>query len=231
MRVRADQSSRTPSIEVQGALLEGAERLLERGGAEALSVRRMAAEAGVAPMGVYNRFGGKHGVLDALLARGFDELDAALAAGGDPDPLGALADAARRYRSFAKSRPALYGLMFDRAIPGWQPSPAALAHAAASFGRLAGHVSRAMAAGALADGDPAEVAQRLWSASHGAVSLELRGIGFVDGIDAHHELLVQTLLRGLAPARQRRSRSGPAHAPGHPQPPRTSPAANSSGRE
>ncbi len=231
MRVRADPSGRTPSIEVEGALLEGAERLLERGGAEALSVRRMAAEAGVAPMGVYNRFGGKHGMLDALLARGFDELDAALAAGGDPDPLGALADATRRYRSFAKTHPALYGLMFDRAIPGWRPSPAALAHAAAPFGRLADHVSRAMAAGALADGDPAEVAQRLWSASHGAVSLELRGIGFVNDIDAHHELLAQTVLRGLSSARQRRPRSGPAHAPRHGQPPRTSPATNSSRRE
>lgn len=228
--MRPDSSSRTPSIEVEGALLEGAERLLERGGVDALAVRRIAAEAGVAPMGVYNRFGGKHGVLDALLARGFDELDATLAAADDPDPLGALADAARRYRSFAKTHPALYGLMFDRAIPGWQPSPAALAHAAASFGRLAGHVSKAMAAGALAGGDPAEVAQQLWSASHGAVSLELRGIGFVDDIDAHHELLIHALLRGLSPARQRRPRSGPAHAPRHSQPPRVSPDTNSSRR-
>jgi AcrR family transcriptional regulator len=209
-------SGRTPSLDVEGVLLEGAERLLERVGIGALSVRRMAAEAGVAPMGVYSRFGGKHGVLDALLAQGFDELDAALAAVNDPDPLGALADAARRYRAFAKTHPALYGLMFDRGIPGWQPSPAALAHSAASFGRLTGHVSNAMTAGALAASDPAEVAQRLWSASHGVVSLELRGIGFVDDIDAHHELVVQTMLTGLSSAGQRRSRSGwaPRPAPG-----------------
>lgn len=102
----------------------------------------------------------------------------------DPDPLGALAGAAQRYRCFAKTHPDPYGLIFDRAIPGWQPFAAALAYAAASFGRLAGHVPKVMAAGALAGGDPAEVAQRLWSAFHGVVSLELRGIGFVDDIDA-----------------------------------------------
>jgi AcrR family transcriptional regulator len=219
--VAADSPSRTPSVEVKGALLQAAELLLERGGVAALSVRRMAIEAGVAPQGVYSRFGGKRGVLDALLARGFDELDATLGAVDDPDPLGALAGAALRYRSFAKTHPALYGLMFDRAVPGWQPSPAALARAAAPFGRLTGHVSTAMAAGALAGGDPAEVAQRLWSASHGVVSLELRGIGFVDDIDAHHERVVQTLLKGLSPARQQQSRSGPARAPRHGQLPET----------
>lgn len=214
-----EPTSRTPALEVEGALLEGAERLLEREGVDGLTVRRMATEAGVAPMGVYSRFGGKRGVLDALLARGFDQLAAALDAVEDLDPLGALAEAARRYRSFAKRHPALYGLMFDRAIPGWQPSPGALSHAAASFGQLARHVSTAMAAGALAEGDPAEVAQRLWSASHGVVSLELRGLGFVADIDTHHEWLIQSLLTGLAHPLRRptlRGASSPLpRAPGH----------------
>ncbi len=180
-------------------MLEGAERLLERHGVDGLTVRRMAAEASVAPMGVYSRFGGKHGVLDALLARGFDQLAAALDVVEDEDPLDALAEAARRYRSFAKRHPALYGLMFDRAIPGWQPSPSALGHAGAPFKLLVRHVSLAIAAGALAEGDPVEVAQRVWSASHGVVSLELRGLGFIADIDTHYELLIQSLLTGLVP--------------------------------
>lgn len=195
--MRTEPTSRTPALEVEGALLEGAERLLDRHGVDGLTVRRMAAEASVAPMSVYSRFGGKHGVLDALLARGFDQLAAALDAVEGQDPLDALAEAARRYRSFAKRHPALYGLMFDRAIPGWQPPPSALGHAGAPFGLLVRHVSLAMAAGALAEGDPVEVAQRVWSASHGVVSLELRGLGFVDDIDTHYELLIQSLLTGL----------------------------------
>jgi AcrR family transcriptional regulator len=196
--VRTEPASRTPSLEVETALLEGAERLLESQGVGALTVRQMAAEAGVAPMGVYNRFGGKAGVLDALTARGFDQLAATLDAIEETEPLEALAEAARRYRRFAKARPSLYGLMFDRAIPGWQPSPKAVSRAAESFGRLVGYVTRAMAARAIAPGDATEIAQRLWSASHGVVSLELRGLGFVADVDTHHELLVQSLLAGFA---------------------------------
>ncbi len=211
--------SRTPTLEVEGALLEGAERLLERNGVDGLTVRRMAAEASVAPMGVYSRFGGKHGVLDALLARGFDQLAAELDAVADQDPLGALAEAARRYRSFAKRHPALYGLMFDRAIPGWQPSPSALGHAGAPFGLLVRQVSLAMAAGALAGGDPVEVAQRLWSASHGVVSLELRGLGFVADVDAHYELLMQSLVTGLVDPLRR-----PTPGAASPKLPRTRPS-------
>ena len=219
LNMSPEPTSRTPALEVEGALLEGAERLLERHGAAGLTVRRMAAEAGVAPMGVYSRFGGKRGVLDALLARGFDQLAAALDAAEESDPLGALAGTARRYRSFAKEHPALYGLMFDRAIPGWQPSPGALGHAAASFGRLARRVSTAMATGALAEGDPDEVAQRLWSASHGVVSLELRGLGFIADIDTHYDLLIQSLLAGLAHPPHR-----PAPGGGSPPLPRPRPS-------
>src|SRR5260370_13179898 len=131
----------------------------------------MAAEAGVAAMGVYNRFGGKAGVLDALTARGFDQLAAILDAIEETEPLEALAEAARRYRRFAKEHPSLYGLMFDRAIPGWQPSPKAVSHAAESFSRLVGYVARAMAARAIAPADAPEIAQRLWSASHRAAPL------------------------------------------------------------
>ncbi|MGH3855747.1 MAG: TetR/AcrR family transcriptional regulator, partial [Pseudonocardiaceae bacterium] len=53
-----------------------AERLLNH--LNALAVRDIAARAGVAPMGVYNRFGSKDGILNALLQQGFDELAAAV---------------------------------------------------------------------------------------------------------------------------------------------------------
>ena len=57
-----------------------------------------------------------------------------------------------------------------------------------------------MDAGVIAEGDATEMAQRMWSACHGEVSLELRGIGFVDDVDAHHQALLATLQRGLKPA-------------------------------
>jgi AcrR family transcriptional regulator len=193
--------TRTPSADVEQALLAAAERLLEAEGVDALSVRRIAAEAGVAPMGVYNRFGGKDGVLNALLVRGFDDLDGALTDIEESDPLRVLATTGRRYRGFAKAHPAMYALMFDRGVPGWEPSPEALEHSAASFGRVVTYVRQAMATGAIIQDDDVEVAQRLWSACHGAVSLELRGLGFVEDLDAHHERLIDTMLAGLSAPR------------------------------
>ncbi len=61
--------TRTPSRDLEVALVDAAERVLVRDGPEAVTVRAVAVEAGVAPMGVYNRFGGKDGLVDELLER------------------------------------------------------------------------------------------------------------------------------------------------------------------
>lgn len=192
--------SRTPSLHVEDALVDAAERILASGGPEALSVRRIAAEAGVAPMSVYNRFGGKNGIVEQLFIRGFDELRAAARAVDEADPRAALVACGEAYWAFAKSRPATYAVMFDRAVPGFEPSADAWAHASEAFGEVVAHVRRAMAAGVVAAGDPVDVAQQLWAALHGLVSLELRSLGFVADVDAHRHRLFTTLLRGLAPA-------------------------------
>ena len=67
---------RTPSADIERELLAAAEAVLVRDGPGGLTVRAVASEAGIAPMGVYNRLGGKDGLVDALLIRGFDRLRA-----------------------------------------------------------------------------------------------------------------------------------------------------------
>ena len=180
-------------------MVAAAERLLERHGPSALTVRRMAAEAGVAPMGVYNHFGGKDGVIERLFVRGFDKLREAFADIPTGDPVEDLVEAGRRYRSNALAHPGTYSIMFDRAVPGFEPSRTAKAHALASFDGLVGLVRRAMDLQALLPGDPVGVAQQLWSLCHGHVSLELRGIGFVRDVEALQEAAQRAHLRGLAP--------------------------------
>lgn len=191
--------SRTPSADVERSLVDAAERLLEADGPSALTVRRIAAEAGVSPMGVYNHFGGKDGVVEALYHRGFDQLRDAFAAVGSDDPLADVAEACRRYRAFALGHPTTYAVLFERAVPDFEPSDEAKAHAHASFAELVRLVQRAMDSGVLADGDATVAAQHIWSAGHGLVSLELRGMGFVADRDAQADALTETLLRGLAP--------------------------------
>lgn len=194
----ARNSGRTPSRDVSEALVEAAERLLERDGPSGLTVRAIATEAGVAPMGVYNHFGDKNGIVDEVLKRGFDALGAEFASIKESDPIAALIEGSRRYRLFALNHRARYSVMFERAVPDYLPSDEALLHAAASFDELVNLVRNAMASGAIVDDEPVEVAQQLWSASHGQVSLELRSMGFAGDVEANHQALSATILRGLA---------------------------------
>src|SRR5277367_3325270 len=110
--------SRTPSADVERELLAAAEAVLVREGPSGLTVRAVAAEAGIAPMGVYSRLGGKEGLVDALLIRGFDRLRASVeAADAEQDPLQRLRRCAQRYRQFALANPHFYAIMFENAIP------------------------------------------------------------------------------------------------------------------
>jgi AcrR family transcriptional regulator len=184
---------------MEGALLEAAADLLDAEGPDALSVRRIAAAAGVAPMGVYNHFASKAGIVEALFVKGFERLGRAMSSLRDiDDPLEALAEGCRRYRALALAHPPVYELMFLATVPGFEPSDEAKAVALGAFEGLAAAVERAMAAGTLAEDDPTRVAQILWAAVHGWMALELAEMSFVEEQDAAAERMAEALLRGLA---------------------------------
>jgi AcrR family transcriptional regulator len=189
--------ARTPSRDVEQALIDAAERVLVTDGPDAVTVRAVATAAGVAPMGVYNRFGGKDGLVDAVLTRGFIALRAAIAPHGEPHPGERLMNSGLRYREFALSHRAHYLAMFDDTLHQESTSPEVMRHARAAFDELVGHVRYAMVGGAISQGDPEQVAQQIWSTVHGAVQLEIKGILQVpDGERTYRDLLA-TLYRGL----------------------------------
>jgi AcrR family transcriptional regulator len=207
---------RTPSTEIRGALVDAATRLLEAQGAEALSVRRVAAEAGVAPMGVYNHFEGKNGVVDAVFRAGFAWLAEEIAQSARlDDPVDALLDGLRRYRRLALARPRTYELMFMRPVPGFEPSQESQTVALSSFDGLVQGVARAAGSGRLDAPDPAVVAQELWAACHGSVSLEMVGLCKAEDPDAAYDRLLATMLRGLAPGPARTGSRARAARPAH----------------
>jgi AcrR family transcriptional regulator len=185
---------------MEGALLTSAADLLETEGPDGLSVRRIAAAANVAPMGVYNHFESKFGIVEALFIQGFERLGAEMAAMGQiEDPTEALHEGARRYRALALAHPMAYQVMFLRAVPGFEPSDHALGVCTGTFESLVAAVQRAMDAGVIAAGPPTETAQLIWATIHGWVSLELLGIGFVEDQDAGYDHLCRALVRGLRP--------------------------------
>ena len=190
---------RTPSSHIERELISAAEAVLLRDGPSAVTVRAVAAEAGIAPMGVYNKLGGKDGLVDALLIRGFDGLRAAIAGGDQPDLLERLRACGLRYRRFALTNRHYYAIMFEGALPHDFDSPEVGEHALAAFDALVTNVELAAAAGAIRAPDPRETAQQIWSAVHGAVTLELQGLVLTPDPEATYRATLETLLRGLAP--------------------------------
>jgi AcrR family transcriptional regulator len=194
----AVRRARTPSANVQRELVSAAEAVLVRDGPGGLTVRAVAAQAGIAPMSVYNRLGGKEGLVDALLIMGFDRLRASVEAGNEPDMLERLRACGLRYREFALANRHFYAIMFEDAIPHEHSSDEVAEHAAAAFGALVRNVESAATAGQIQAANPDEVAQQVWSAVHGAVALELKGLVQTPDPEATYRAALDTMLRGLA---------------------------------
>ena len=106
--------TRTASVAVTDSLIEAALAILEEAGLPGLTVRDVASRAGVAPMGVYSRFGSKDGLLEALFMYGFASLQAAIETPPTASPLTRLRTGCQGYRRFAIHNPQLYHLMFEQ---------------------------------------------------------------------------------------------------------------------
>ncbi|MHA3702983.1 TetR/AcrR family transcriptional regulator [Jatrophihabitans sp. YIM 134969] len=200
---------RKRTADVRAALVDAAWWVLEHDGLAGLTVRAVATRAGVAPMGVYNHLRDKNGLLTAVLTRGFDEFSAALAEPADLEPVARLLATGRAYRAFALAHPVAYGLMFggggstaDLDPDPEHPHPDTIALSEAgerAFGRLVSVIAHAQAAGVVRADPLEQIAWTVWSAVHGAVSLELAGSLPPTDTAPSYEAVLEMILRGIAP--------------------------------
>lgn len=185
------------------ALLTAARRLLADHGPEALTVRRIASEAGMSTMNVYSRFGGKDGVIDELFSDGYRRLIEAIdSVPHTDDVIADLMNVAETYRQFARENPTYYGIMFRSAVPGFEASPESVDMALGGLAQLVGRVRRGQENGQiLGVFDPQEVAAWLWASCHGMVSFELDEVA-TDHLNwpAIYHQGVTAALAGLHPA-------------------------------
>jgi AcrR family transcriptional regulator len=165
-----------PQDEQTRAILEAAGRLLTSEGAGALTVRRIAAEAGCSTMGLYSRFGGKDGVVERLYVEGFEQLCGSMSELPETDdPLADLRASATVYRLGALSHATHYLIMFGRAVPDFRLSDEGHAVAHEAFGRLIARIQRCIDAGVF-EGKAEHLAEIVWATMHGLVMLELVGL-------------------------------------------------------
>lgn len=155
-------------------LLEVASRMISSDGESAVTVRKVAAEAGTSASAVYALFGSREALVAAVSDEGFRRFAGHLAAVGQGhDPAADLRALGGAYRKFALADPHFYRVMFYRAVAPADGGPAEAVDRP-TFQVLHDAVARALA------GAPPErvlsAAVGLWGLVHGLVSLELAGL-------------------------------------------------------
>lgn len=102
--------------DLRPALVSGARRMLETGGARGLTLRALAAEVGVSQPALYRHFAGKDDLLQAVADAGFTDFGCALrsAIQGMEDPRARLQAAGATYVRYAAANPEWFRLWSSR---------------------------------------------------------------------------------------------------------------------
>lgn len=171
---RGSTANSTANAELAVQLVDAALRVLAEHGVGELTVRRVAEEAGSSTMGVYSRFGGRAGLLEALYQRSFNLLAQDLAAvPATHDPLHDLRELADGYRAFALAGPQRYLFMFSRPLTDFEPDSGL--HAAVLQTTFVPFIDAVRRSGAEGLGTT-RAAYCLWCVMHGLVGLELTDV-------------------------------------------------------
>jgi AcrR family transcriptional regulator len=152
-------------------LLGVAEQLLVEAGEAAVTLRAVAARAGVSTPSVYLHFADKAALVDAVALSVWGQLARliATAAATSPDPFEALRLRGLAYIRFGLAHPVQYRLLMMRPpVPGAED--AELAAASDCFCHVVAGARACVDAGVFL-GDPTALALGLWAACHGCVSL------------------------------------------------------------
>lgn len=178
---RRTRNQRGQGVRLRAELIEAASGLLaERGDPSVVSIRAVAAAAGVTPPSIYLHFKDRKGLLNAVVTERFrtfaNRLDAAEAAGRDP--VDALRRRCRAYLRFARENPGHYRVLFSAASLGPKgigTHGRAEHPGAASFIALVDAVQRCLDSTSAneAQRDSRFVATQLWASLHGLTDLRI----------------------------------------------------------
>lgn len=218
-------------------ILEAARELFLERGYESVTLRSVAERIEHSTTAVYVHFKDKRDLVEQMVREDFATFDAALLATAEVQPaLVRLERLGEAYIDFALRLPRHYQLLFltprseailDEAVPPPEGGPTE--HGARGFMLLLSTVQACIDEGAFHEDyrDPLGIAQAVWAAVHGLVSLLI-----IMGKEPHfqwrtpevlHQLLVGSMVRGMrrgpieeaaasAPAAPARKRSAPKRA-------------------
>ena len=124
-------------------IVAAAWELVREQGLAGLTMRDLGRRVGMTAQSLYSYVAAKHDIYDAMFAEGYrafgEWMSAVTAPGPDEhdDPVALARTVARRYLEFCTDDPVRFQLLFQRTIPGFEPSPDSYALAVESLQRLA----------------------------------------------------------------------------------------------
>ncbi len=187
--------------ELEESILRAGRAELKRSGPSDLSLREVARGAGISPAGLYRYVDGRNGLLEVLIADGFQRFGRAVGSsidGAGPAFLDRVVALALTYRQWATDHPEQFALILGTPVVGFRAQPGGVTdRAVRRFGLpmlsvfLDAHADGQLAGLAL-DGEvvhlsafdsptgdvPAalvDIAMRSWARIHGVVMLEACG--------------------------------------------------------
>jgi AcrR family transcriptional regulator len=174
-------------------VLDLAEAIVDEEGADALTLTRLAAAAGVRKPSLYKHVNGLPEITEALVVRAYERLEAALGALEPHDDLRAgLPALAHAWRETAAVHPGLYALSTRTHLAG---APAVAETGQRVLDRLLAHVARWGVEG----DDAIHLARSARALVHGFIDLEARaGFGVAVDLDTSFTRAVEALAAGWA---------------------------------
>ena len=189
---RRQRNARGQGARLTKEIVAAALALIERTGSdEAVTLRAVAREVGIAAPSIYAHFADRDAIIVAAVLQVFDELTDALEAGVESagqDPVDRLVGGCEAYVRFGLEHPARYGVLFSERRLAMQDhckpvqlSPdgkPVLEFGAESFAMLVQAIEDCVKARASASTDVVADATAVWVAMHGTVTLRTALPGF-----------------------------------------------------
>ena len=151
-----------------------ARKILEQEGAEAVSMRRVAADVGITAMAIYRHFPGRDALLAAVADAGFEALSRQYKESNRRPFKAQLSELMEKYLDFALKHPRLFEYMFLSPRKEARRFPADfIARRSPTANILADLVKRAIDSRELKEDDAWEVALSISAEAHGLIILYL----------------------------------------------------------
>jgi len=189
---RRQRNARGQGARLTEDIVSGAIALIDRAGTqEAVTLRAVAREIGIAAPSIYAHFPDREAIVMAVVTRVFDELTEAITRGvasAGQDPVSRLVAGCEAYVAFGLEHPERYGVLFSerriatvdycKPVPIGPDGMPVLEFGAESFALLVTSIEDCVRAGVSASTDIVADATAVWVAMHGTITLRSTLPGF-----------------------------------------------------